>query len=276
MENLNWIQEADKKIKHKMRIVAERNMHKIPYTAHDGVFDDWSDRIYWWTNGFWGGIMWQMYQATGDALYRKIAEENEEKLDDCFMHLGGMDHDSGFRWLTTAVANYQMTGNKQSRVRGIMAADNMAGRFNPVGKFIRAWNDGGEGGNIGNGVNAGLAIIDCMMNLPLLYWAYKELNDPRYLHIATAHADITKEHFVRQDGSVKHIVEFDPATGTYLGSRGGQGYAKGSSWTRGQSWAIYGFVLSYIHTGNESYLDTAKKIANYYIANIRALDTELF
>ena len=30
---------------------------------------------------------------------------------------------------------------------------------------------------------------------------------------------------------------------------------------------MYGFALSYIHTKNESYLNTAKRVANYFITN---------
>ena len=77
------------------------------------------------------------------------------------------------------------------------------------------------------------------------------------------------EHFVRADGSVNHIVEFDPETGEMLRSLGGQGYGEGSSWSRGQSWALYGFALAFRHTGKQEYLDTAKKVAHYCIANIR-------
>ena len=81
MNEQNWAREVSGKIKHKMRIVAERSRHKIPYTTQDGIHDDWSgERVGWWTNGFWGGMMWQLYHATGDELYREIALENEEKL----------------------------------------------------------------------------------------------------------------------------------------------------------------------------------------------------
>lgn len=262
MDEKKWAQETAEKIKRKMRLVAERNRHKIPYTTENGVFDDWSgDRICWWTNGFWGGIMWQLYHATKDELYREIALENEEKLDVNLMTAEGMNHDSGFRWLPTAVADYRVTGNKASFNRGLLAANDLAGRFNPAGQFIRAWNDSGDGSK------AGWAIIDCMMNLPLLYWAYEETCDPRYLHIATLHADTAAKYFIREDGSANHIVAFDPVTGAFSDTFGGQGYAKGSSWTRGQAWALYGFILSYLHTRNETYLNTAKKVANYFIAN---------
>lgn len=263
MDEIQYFQELADKIKQKELVVADRSRHKIPYTTIDGVFDDLTDRdICWWTNGFWGGMMWQLYHATGEMLYRDAAEENERKLDQNLMRHWGMDHDSGFKWLTTAVADYRITGNQESYNRARLAADNLAGRYNPAGRFIRAWNDGGDGSK------AGWAIIDCMMNLPLLYWAYEETRDPRYYHIATSHADTAMRYFIRQDGSANHIVEFDPMTGEYIRTYGGQGYGEGSSWTRGQAWALYGFTLSFLHTKNEEYLNCARRAANYFLMNI--------
>lgn len=271
MNEQAWAKEVAEKIIKKEQIVAQRSKGKIPYTTVNGVFDDCSqESICWWTNGFWGGMMWQLYHATGEAVFKEAAEELEEKLDTNLMTSQGMDHDSGFRWLPTAVANYRLHGKAESKNRGILAANDLAGRFNPVGRFIRAWNDNGDGSK------AGWAIIDCMMNLPLLYWAYEELNDPRYLQIATMHADTAATYFIRQDGSSNHIVEFNPVTGEYVQSFGGQGVKVGSSWTRGQAWALYGFWMSYRHTKDvkgyeeksESYLNTAKRVANYFIVNI--------
>ena len=263
-----WISEVYEKILAKEKKVAERSRNKIPYTTKDGVFDDrGKTEICWWTNGFWGGMMWQLYHATKEPVYLENALRTEIKLDENLMNRQGMDHDSGFKWLPTAVAHYRLTGDMASRNRALLAADNLASRFNPVGKFIRAWNnwDGNEDGSF-----AGRAIIDCMMNLPLLYWAGDELHDPKFYHIAKMHADTAMKHFIREDGSAKHIIEFDAETGAYLHSVGGQGYGHGSSWTRGQAWAVYGFVLSYIHTKEERYLATSKKVADYFIANIPA------
>ena len=159
----------------------------------------------------------------------------------------------GFMFLPTAVADYKLTGNARSRKTALHAANLLAGRFNPAGGFIRAWNQSEDKDT------RGWAIIDSMLNISLLYWASEETKDPRFRKIAMMHADTTKAHFVRPDGSVKHIVEFDPETGEAVRSYGGQGYKEGSSWTRGQGWAVYGFVISYLHTGKQEYLDTAKE-----------------
>jgi unsaturated chondroitin disaccharide hydrolase len=107
-----------------------------------------------------------------------------------------------------------------------------------------------------------------MMNLPLLYWAYEESGNPSFLHIAMNHADTAAKVFIRPDGSSRHIVEFDPVTGDWNGSYGGQGMSYGSSWTRGQGWALYGFTLSYMHTKKERYLETAERVADYFISCI--------
>ncbi|MCC8195829.1 MAG: glycoside hydrolase family 88 protein [Ruminococcus sp.] len=248
-------------IEKKLSAVAARSRGIIPYsTTADGRFDDTGeDSICWWTNGFFGGMLWQMYNYTGNSLYKELAEDIEKKLDENFMLPWGMDHDSGFKWLPTAVAHCKADWNEKSHNRGIIAAENLAGRFNPNGNFIRAWNDSGDGSRVGT------AIIDCMMNLPLLYWASDATKDPRFSQIATRHADMAMKHFVRSDGSAIHIGVFDPNSGEFLRSEGGQGYATGSSWTRGQAWAIYGFTLSGLYTGEEKYFETAKRVADNFI-----------
>lgn len=266
-----WADEVIKKIRGKMDWVSVKNKDKIPYTTDkDGNYDDRSDEtvswreddgLNWWTNGFWGGMMWLLYQDTGDKKYAGIARVSEERMEKCFEDYYGLHHDVGFMFVPTAVADYKLTGNADSRKIAMHAANLLAGRFNPVGKFIRAWNDLEED-------TRGWAIIDCMFNISLLYWASEESGDPRFKQIAMLHADTVMEHFVRQDGSVHHIVEFNPQTGEKIRSLGGQGYREGSSWARGQGWAVYGFVISYLHTGKQEYLDTAKKVAHYCMANI--------
>ena len=247
------------KIYRKEETVAQRNAGKIPYSTDGNFFDDRSEDICWWTNGFWAGLLWQLYGVKKNALFRKEAERVERKLDRNFTIARGMDHDSGFKWLLTAGANALLTGSGESKNRLLLAANDLAGRFNPAGNFLRAWNDPGDG------TNAGIAIIDCMMNLPLLYRASGMTGDPRFRAIAVRHAETARKYFVREDGSCAHIAQFDPETGEFLGTLGGQGMAVGSSWTRGQSWAIYGFALSYRHTRREQFLATSERVAHNFM-----------
>lgn len=272
MDTYKWADTVIVKIHEKMRWVSEKNQDKIPYTTNEnGSYDDRSDTsvytsldngINWWTNGFWSGVMWLMYQDTKDNRYLEIARKAEEKLERCFDIFYGLHHDVGFMFQPSVVTDYRLTGNETSKKIALHAANLLAGRFNPKGKFIRAWN------NWGKEDTSGWAIIDCMFNLSLLYWASKETKDPRFAQIAMIHADTVMEHFIRQDGSVSHIVVFNPQTGEKIKTIGGQGYKEGSSWSRGQGWALYGFVNSYLHTGKIDYLEPAKKVADYCVANI--------
>ena len=139
---MEWAQEIFAKISIKLMAECKRNVHVIPYIPRDGRYHDLDspDGLFWWTNGFWPGILWQMYNATGDEQYRKTAEEVEKRLDETLEGFEGLHHDVGFMWLHSSVANYRLTGNKDSRRRGLHAANLLAGRYNPAGKFIRAWN----------------------------------------------------------------------------------------------------------------------------------------
>lgn len=263
-QDKQWIETVCVKIEKKMSVVSERSKDKIPYSTEVGVHDDRNlDDISWWTNGFWGGMLWMMYKQTGEEKYKEIANISEDLLDNAMDDYYGLHHDVGFMWRPTSVSNYKITGNKKSRKRAMMAANILAGRYNPVGEYIRAWNDHGP-----NSDTRGWAIIDCMMNLSLLYWATEESTDPRFKEIAVKHADTAMNAFIRPDGSVNHIVEFNPFEGGVVKSYGGQGYELGSSWSRGQTWGLYGFIISYIHTGKQEYLDVAKRVAHYFIANV--------
>lgn len=273
MKEQEWIDEVIKKIIDKMEWVSEKNKHKIPYTTINGNYDnkdednsewDKDNGINWWTNGFWSGILWQMNYLTGQEHYAQKATIAEEKLDRCFSLFEGLHHDVGFMWIPSSVTNYRLTGNYHSRIRALHAANLLAARFNHNGKFIRAWNDipGSDKDT------RGWAIIDSLLNIPILYWATKETGDPRFEQIARQHADTIMNNFIRPDGSSYHIVEFDYNNGNFIKGHRGQGYDDMSSWTRGQAWALYGLALSYKHTGRMEYLYKAQEVAHYFIANI--------
>ncbi|MBQ8092146.1 MAG: glycoside hydrolase family 88 protein [Clostridia bacterium] len=232
----------------------------IPYKSENGA---WITSPYdgnsWWTGGFWPGLMWQLHALTGDDAFLTEARRVEVLLCDEFRRFEYLNHDVGFMYLLSCGADYKLTGNEQARQDTLHAASLLMGRFNLAG-FIRAWNGPDR---------SGYAIIDCMMNLSLLFWASRETEDPRFVNTAKVHADMTMREFVRPDGSVSHIIELDPKTGARVAEHPGQGYALGSSWSRGQAWGLYGFTLAYMNTEDPAYLNTAKRIADYFIANIR-------
>lgn len=231
-------------------------------------YDEWKASQYNWTSGFWGGIMWLLYSKTGKEKYKNRAIKCSERMQGCLGNneeYGSLNnHDLGFTFGLTSVAHYKFLGDNDAKIRGLHAATMIAGRYNINGGFIVAWD---KNETMGDDVS-GYSIMDTMMNLPLLYWATEETNEPRFAQIAMAHADMVSEKFVKPDGSVYHIVDFDPWTGVVRGYPQGQGYASGSSWSRGQAWAVYGFMLSYLHTKKEKYLEVACHVADYIIENM--------
>ena len=244
----------------------EKNAAEIgvasPHVERDGKFD--RTNFWEWTSGFWPGLLWEAYRRSKNEKLLEIARGCGDKIhsmnESDFFHL---HHDVGFMWHLSSVRDYEITGDKNAANRAVLAANLLAGRYNPAGKFIRAWGTAPECSS-----TTGWAIIDCSMNLSLLYWASEYTGDMRYANIATNHADTVVEHFIRPDGSSRHICSFDQVTGEFLTAVGGQGNDPDSAWSRGNAWAIYGMALTYRHTGDVKYLDAAKRVAHYFIANL--------
>ena len=259
---LNRYAEAQQNMVDKFRwsapLAAKEGM--IPYKSET---DRWIPSPFagngWWTGGFWPGLMWQLYAASPDPLFLQEARRAEALLAEEFRRFRELNHDVGFMYLLSCGADAKLTGDEQAGWDTLHAASLMMGRFNPVG-FFRAW-DGPD--------RVGYAIIDCMMNLSLLFRASRMTGDPRFANAAVVHADTALREFLRENGSVSHIVEFDPATGKRVREHAGQGYCLGSSWSRGQAWGLYGFTLAWKNTGHARYLDAARKIAGYFIPKIR-------
>ena len=264
-ENIEWARETFRKVDEKMSRVTLRSRDKLA----DGVDENGVHKSVppaSWTSGFWGGLNVLLYNYTKNEEYLKTALRSEEMLDEALMDFKGLYHDVGFMWHILSGALYRLNGSKKSMNRNLHMAANLFSRFvsydEAPGGFIRAWNHEWQGGDVQN-----WSIIDCLMNLPILYWASEEIGDDRFSRIAMDHADMALMDHLRDDGSVAHIVEHNRETGEPVCTYGGQGYAVGSSWSRGQAWGLYGFTLSYIHTKEERYLNAAKQIANYFIAN---------
>ncbi|WP_416148648.1 glycoside hydrolase family 88 protein [Salipaludibacillus sp. HK11] len=260
-DNREWVDEAWQDVIQKVSRKSSKIGANFPHASINGTYG--LADPHWWTAGFWPGQLWLLYRDTKNESFKEIAEECEVRLDKVITDYYKLDHDMGFMWTLTSRARYTLLGEEESRRRALLVANLLMGRFNVQGNFIRAWNPWYEGNQ-----NEGWAIIDCAMNLPLLFWASEETSDPRYKNTAMKHADTILNHFIEADGSVHHIVRFDPDTGERVEFIGGQGYAPESAWSRGTGWAIYGLALCYRYTGKEDYLDAAKKVAHFFLTNL--------
>ena len=212
-----------------------------------------------WTNSFWTGMLWLAYEYTGDEKYRKVAEiqcedfANRIEKQICVDH-----HDLGFLYTLSCVAGYKLTGNEKMKETAIKAADKLITRYKEKGQFIQAW------GAVDD-PKAYRLIIDCYLNVPLLYWASEVTGDKKYYEIGYNHAKTALENVIREDSSAFHTFYFDPETGAPDHGATAQGYSDDSSWARGQAWGVYGLPLSYIYTKDKDFLDTAEKVTNYFL-----------
>lgn len=209
-----------------------------------------------WTSGFWPGILWLMYEATGKEIYKTQATrftgmmEKEQRNND--------SHDVGFKIFCSYGNGYRLTNNEQYKSAIILSAATLATRFNPKVGCIRSWNNKGW---------AYPVIIDNMMNLELLFEATKLSGDSSFYHIAVTHANTTMKNHYRPDFSCYHVVDYDTATGKVIQKNTAQGYADESCWARGQAWGLYGFTMCYRETKDTKYLRRAEAIAAFILNN---------
>ncbi|MBN1562548.1 MAG: glycoside hydrolase family 88 protein, partial [Anaerolineae bacterium] len=191
-----------------------------------------------WLAGFWTGLLWLTYATTRDETTRNYAAARlasfEKRLDDRVR----ITHDLGFLYTLSARAQWQLTGDDHARAVALRAADELAQRYRPAGKYIQAWDA------IGDPTNGGRIIVDTMMNLHLLFWASAQTGDMTYHNIARQHANSSAAYLVRDDYSTNHTFFFDQATGKPIGPQTHQGYSDDSLWARGQAWAIFGFATA--------------------------------
>lgn len=234
----------------------------------EGDYFNWQEGFFEignWTSSFLTGMAVIAWSETKDDYFReqleRLAPVYREKVFE--QHMDTM-HDLGFLYTLYSVALHKLTGDKSHREVGLRAADLLAGRYYENGGYIRAWGRMDEHGTDYDG----LAIIDCLMNLPLLFWAAEETGDDKYREIAIKHADTTLKHFIREDDSVCHAYRFDPQTGAVVGEANYCGYGVGSHWARGTTWGVYGFALMYRYTQDRKYLDASLRLARKFIANL--------
>ncbi|WMC94140.1 glycoside hydrolase family 88 protein [Kineothrix sp. MB12-C1] len=265
-ENMPMI--TDREVNEALRFCAEQIIRNLPEFTYK-FQNAYSENNFYkpienndWTTGFWTGEIWLAYEYCGDERLKRVGEIQIES----FLHridekIVVDHHDMGFLYSPSCVAGYKLIGSKAGREAAIKAADQLISRYHPVGEFIQAW------GAMDAPENYRL-IIDCLLNLPLLYWASEETGDNKYRNIAEKHIHTTIKNIIREDYSTWHTFFFDMKTGAPDHGATCQGYRDGSAWARGQAWGIYGSALAYKYTGRKEYMNIFKNVTGYFLEHL--------
>lgn len=231
---------------------------KFPYSATKDLTYPIIDNIEW-TDGFWTGMLWLAYEYTNDEKYARLAEKNVESFLHRIQNNIEVDHhDLGFLYSPSCVAAYQLTKNEKAKTAALLASEKLMTRYQAKGEFIQAWGEY-------NNPDHYRFIIDCMLNIPLLYWASKETGDTKYEEVAKKHFATSCKYVIRDDASAYHTYYMDPKTGEPVRGATRQGYSDTSSWARGQAWGMYGIPLNYRHSRNEQLIPLYKGMTNYFL-----------
>lgn len=212
-----------------------------------------------WTNGFWTGLLWLAYEYSRNDKYKILAEQNVESFLERVNNDIELDHhDLGFLYSLSCVAAAKLVNSASGKEAAIKACDKLIGRYQEKGEFIQAW---GEKGN----KEHYRFIVDCLLNIPLLYWGSAVTKNPIYKEIADKHFKTSCLYVIRDDASSFHTFYMDPLTGKPIKGITRQGFSDDSSWARGQAWAIYGMALNYRYTKNPEIIEMFKSVSNYFI-----------
>lgn len=213
-----------------------------------------------WTSGFFPGVLWFLYELSGDKNWETQARTFTAQLEKEKLNAG--THDMGFKIYCSYGNGYRLTNDPGYKDVIIQSAKTLSTRFNPKVGCIRSWDHNADKWQYP-------VIIDNMMNLELLFAATRLTGDSSFYKIAVSHANTTMKNHFRPDFSSYHVIDYDPTTGKVLKKNTHQGYADASAWARGQAWGLYGYTMCYRETKDPKYLEHAEKIAGFILNNPR-------
>lgn len=242
--------------------IIDRNIkkwgNKLPDIADAGVYDVIDgERIKHntsWRFGFGIGIVWLLYEYTGNKMYLEAAER---MLETFVQRPDSQDQCQGVLHIPSCVAAYRYTGDKKAATAAMNGANLLVNQFSKNGGYIRAFK------------NYENFVVDSAVNTVLLHWASEYSGNPMYYEIARKHLDTEMKYSLRPDGSTYHVYWFDN-DGNAIEGTTAQGYDDSSCWSRGQAWAMLGYALHYRFTGDKDYLSTFRKLSKYYFEHLNS------
>lgn len=212
-----------------------------------------------WVSGFFPGVLWMLYENNNDEKLRRYAEMYTDRVEPAKRVTN--THDLGFMLYCSFGQGYRLTGNKHYLDVISEGTQSLLTRWNDRLGVIKSWESGPKWQYP--------VIIDNMMNLEMLCFMTRETGDRSYERIAERHANTTMKNHFREDYSTFHVVSYDTITGQPHAKNTHQGYADGSSWSRGQAWGLYGYTMMYRETLNPRYLKQAQEIGKFLMNHPR-------
>lgn len=209
----------------------------------------------WWCSGFYPGALWYIYEQTGNEKIKKEAERTLALLEPNQTYTG--NHDLGFMMYCSFGNAYRLTKNTHYKEIIFKSAASLSTRYRPSIKATQSWDK--------NKYFNCPVIIDNLMNLEMLNWVTDNGGDKKYKEISIIHANTSIKNHYRPDYSSWHVVDYDLSTGEVIRKATWQGAADCSSWSRGQAWGFYGYVMMYRFTKDQQYLQFAKNIASFLL-----------
>ncbi len=208
-----------------------------------------------WAAGYVPGELWSCYQLTGRTWWRDRAVARQAPIGGAGISVESPN--LGALFFPSFARGYTLTGDRTLRSKALRAAAAMAGRYDPeVGAMLSR---PGDEFNV---------IIDSLMKSQFLWWAAKNGGPAEDAEMAARHARTIARDLVRPDGSTWHIAYYDADTGELTHRGQGSAYSVDSTWARGQAWAMLGFAAAYGETGDAGFLDAARKVSDWYLANV--------
>ncbi len=233
--------------------------------ASNGVYK-WRKENNGWVSGFWPGILWLSWEKSGKEQYRAALQKYLLSFEErARMRHGLNHHDMGFLYSLSCVPAYMNWNDEAAKIAALQAADVLVERFSEKGEFIVAWGEIGDDWTVENG---NFLIVDCFLNIPILYWAAAVTGNRKYSDVAERHLNTAIKYIIRSDGSTFHKYEFQYGTGAPIGGMTWQGAADDSCWSRGQAWAVYGLALNYSATKNEKIIFEFKKVTSFFVKHL--------
>ncbi|MCI8983855.1 MAG: glucoronyl hydrolase [Hungatella sp.] len=215
-----------------------------------------------WTTGFWTGAVWLAYEYSKEECFKEAALVQVDSFFERIKNKIDVNHhDMGFLFSLSCVAAYKLAGSERGKEAALMAADHLAERYREKGQFLQAW------GNVGEPAEYRL-IIDCLLNLPILYWASEVTGERRYAQMAENHIKTAMKCILREDDSTYHTYFINMETGEPAYGVTHQGNRNNSAWARGQAWGIYGIALSYHYLRDDSYIDLFVRVTDFFIHHL--------